>query len=134
VGKTFMDRVADAQAEVPVISVEEARRRLEEDPDGVVIDVRDASDIRASGIIPGGRHVSLGTLLFKADHSMPEEWRDPVFANKDRPIITTCEIGPMAAIAAKELKDLGYTNVSILDGGTQGWISAGQPTAPFNET
>lgn len=132
-GKTFMDRVTEAQAEVPIISVDEARQRLQDDPNAVVIDVRDSADIRKSGIIPGARHVSLGTLLFKADHSLPEDWRDPVFADKDRPIITTCEIGPMASIAAKELKDFGYTNVSILEGGTQGWISAGQPTAPFED-
>lgn len=129
--KTFMQRVEEAQAEVPMISVDEARRRLEAEPNAVVIDVRDAADIRASGIIPGARHVSLGTLLFKADHSLPAEWQDPVFADKDRPIITTCEIGPMASIAAKELKDFGFTNVAILEGGTQGWVEAGQPTEPF---
>ena len=129
--RTFTERVAEAQSEVPVISVDEARQRLAEDPNAVVIDVRDASDIAASGIIPGGHHVSLGTLLYKADHSLPEEWRDPAFADKDRPIITTCGIGAMASIAAKELKDLGYTNVSILEGGTQGWKDAGHATEPF---
>ncbi len=131
-GKTFMQRVEEAQVEVPVISVEEAERRLRDEPNAVVIDVRDAADIRASGIISGAHHVSLGTLLFKADHSLPEDWRDPVFVDKDRPIITTCEIGPMASIAAKELKDMGYTNVAILEGGTQGWKSAGKSTEEFN--
>lgn len=129
--RTFMERVAEAQAEVPTISVEEAKRRLAEHPDAVVVDVRDAADIAATGIIPGARHVSLGTLLYKADHSLPEDWRDSVFDDKDRPIITTCEIGPMASIAAKELKDLGYTNVTILEGGTQGWKDAGQMTESF---
>lgn len=132
-GKTFMERVAEARNEVPVISVNDARQRLKDDPKTVVIDVRDAADIRADGIIPGARHVSLGTLLFKADHSLPEDWRDPVFADKDRPIITTCESSPMASIAAKELSDFGYTHVSILDSGTQGWIAAGLPTSPFED-
>jgi rhodanese-related sulfurtransferase len=130
-GKTFMERVAEAQAEIPVISVQEAQSRLAEDPNALVIDVRDAADIRATGIIPGGHAISLGTLLYKADHSLPAEWQDPALADFDRPIITTCQIGPMASIAAKELKDLGYTNVAILDGGTEGWISAGLQTEPF---
>jgi rhodanese-related sulfurtransferase len=130
-GKTFMERVATAQTEVPVIDVEEARRRLQDDPRTLVIDVRDAADIRATGIIPGAHHVSLGTLLFKADHSLPAEWQDPVFADVQRPIITTCAIGAMASIAAKELRDMGYANVAILDGGTQAWQDAGQPTAEF---
>lgn len=129
--KTFMDRVAAAQAEVPVINVEEAQHRLKDDPETLIVDVRDASQIRETGIIPGAHHTSLGTLLYKADHALPEEWRDPVFADQNRPIITTCGIGAMASIAAKELKDLGYTNVAILEGGTQGWIDAGQPTQPF---
>jgi rhodanese-related sulfurtransferase len=130
--KTFMERVSEAQAEIPVISVDEAEERLASDPNTVVIDVRDASDIAASGIIPGARHVSLGTLLYKADHTLPVEWQDPAFADKDRPIITTCAIGAMASIAAKELKDMGYTNVTILEGGTQGWKDAGRTTEPFN--
>jgi rhodanese-related sulfurtransferase len=130
--KTFMERVAEAQAAVPTISVAQAQQRLREQPDALVIDVRDAADIAASGIIPGAHHVSLGTLLFKADHSLPAEWQDPVFADKDRQIITTCEIGPMASIAAQELKDMGFTDVAILEGGTQGWIQAGQPTEPFS--
>lgn len=111
---------------MPVISVDKAARRLHDEPNAVVI------DIRASGIIPGAHAVSLGTLLFKADHSLPEDLRDPVFTDRDRPIITTCEIGPMASIAATELKDLGYTNVSILEGGTKGWKSAGKATDPFS--
>ena len=123
-GKNFMARGA-AQAEVPVIGAEEARRRLRDDPRSVVIDVRDAADIRATGIIPGAQHVSLGTLLFKADHRLPAEWQDPVFTDEQRPIITTCLIGQMASIAAKELRDMGYANVAILEGGTQGWKDAG---------
>ena len=129
--RTFMERVQAAQAEIPVIGVEEAKRRLSEDPRTLVVDVRDAADIAATGAIPGSRHVSLGTLLYKADHSLPTEWQDPELADYDRPIVTTCGIGAMASIAAKELKDLGYTNVAILEGGTQGWIDAGEPTEPF---
>ena len=30
--------------------------------------------------------------------------------------------------AAKLLKDMGFTNVSILEGGTNGWKQAGLPT------
>jgi rhodanese-related sulfurtransferase len=129
--KTFMEMVADAQAQVPGISPAEAQQRAQADPNTLIVDVRDSSDIRASGIIQGGHHTSLGTLLFKADQSLPAEWRDPAFNSLDRPILTTCEIGPMAALGAKALKDLGYTNVAFIEGGTQGWIEAGLPTEPF---
>jgi 3-mercaptopyruvate sulfurtransferase SseA len=38
----------------------------------------------------------------------------------------------MASIAAKELKDMGYTNVAILESGTEGWKAAGKPAEDFN--
>ena len=33
-----------------------------------------------------------------------------------------------ASLAAKVLKDMGFTNVSILEGGTNGWKAAGLET------
>ncbi len=126
-----MDSVAEARAKVPTISVAEAERRLREDPNVIVVDVRDERQIRETGIIPAAHHVSLGTLLYKADQSLPESWRDPAFTDHDQPIITTCETGEMASIAARELKDLGYTNVAILEGGTVGWKEAGRPTNDY---
>ena len=118
--KTFMERVAEAQAEIPVIGPEEAQRRLQDDPGTLLVDVRDESDLRQTGVIPGTHHTSLGTLLYKADDSLPEEWRDPAYADKSRPIIVSCGIGAMASIGAKELKDMGFTNVTILGGGIDG--------------
>jgi rhodanese-related sulfurtransferase len=129
--RTFMQRVAEAQAELPIISPDEAKRRLDADANTLVVDVRDASDVRKTGIIPGAEHISLGTLLFKADHSLPAGWQHPALADHERPIITTCETSEMASIGAKELKDLGFTNVAILQGGTVGWQQAGLPTRPF---
>ena len=67
----------------------------------------------------------MGTLYFKADHSMPEEYRASCLEDKDRPIITTCTLGLVASVAAKLLKDYGYTNVRILDGGNVAWKEAG---------
>ena len=44
------------------------------------------------------------------------------------PIITTCESGELGALAGKLLKDMGFSNVSILKGGTLAWKDAGFPT------
>lgn len=131
--KSFMDRVAEARESVPMVSPQEAQQRMQADPNTLIVDVRDAEDIRASGAIPGVHHASLGTLLYKADPSMPENYRDAAFSDQERPIIVTCAVGGMASIAAKELSDMGYSNVSILEGGTQGWKDAGLPTEPFGQ-
>jgi rhodanese-related sulfurtransferase len=126
--KTFMQMVGEAQAEVPGVSAEEAQRRIQADPNTLVIDVRDEASIRAGGTVPGAAAISAGSLLYKADQEVPEEWRDARLADRSRPIITQCDLGPLSAIAAKNLKDMGFTNVSYLEGGIQGWKQAGLPT------
>ena len=125
---TFMQMVGEAQRAVPSVSAEEARRRIDADPNTLVIDVRDESSIRASGTIPGAAAISAGSLLYKADIEVPEEWQDARLADRSRPIITQCDLGPLSAIAAKNLQDMGFTNVSYLDGGIQGWKQAGLST------
>ncbi|HXF65030.1 MAG TPA: rhodanese-like domain-containing protein [Caldilineaceae bacterium] len=125
---TFNQMVAEAMRSAPVIPPEEAKRRLESEPQLLVIDVRDAADISLTGTIPGAAEISLGTLPFKADQEVPEDWRDPRLRDRTRPIITTCEVGPMGALAGKLLHDMGFTNVCILGGGIQGWIAAGYAT------
>ena len=126
--KTFMQMVGEAQDAVPAIGADEARRRLEEDPNTLVIDVRDEASIRASGMIPGAAAISAGSLLYKADNEVPEEWRDARLADRSRPVITQCDLGPLSAIAAKNLKEMGFENVSYLEGGIQAWKQAGLKT------
>ena len=126
--KTFQQMVSEAMGEVPTISPAEARKRIKKDPQTLVVDVRDAADINATGIIPDALNISLGTLTYKADNEVEESWREPALRDRNRPIITTCEIGPMGALGGKLLKDMGFANVSILEGGTQAWKDAGFPT------
>ena len=126
--KTFQQMVSEAMGEVPTISPAEARKRIQKDPQTLVVDVRDAADINATGIIPDALNISLGTLTYKADNEVEEAWREPALRDRNRPIITTCEIGPMGALGGKLLKDMGFANVSILEGGTQAWKDAGFPT------
>ncbi|MBK9748936.1 MAG: sulfurtransferase [Anaerolineae bacterium] len=131
---TFMQMAEEARAVVPVISAAEAHQRLQQNPTTLVIDVRDAADIAATGTIPGAKTISLGSLTYKADQEVPEDWRDPVLQDRARPIITTCILGPMGALGGKLLHDMGFTNVSILEGGVQAWIKAGYPTEQPNKS
>jgi rhodanese-related sulfurtransferase len=132
--KTVMQMVGEAQAAVPSISPEEARRRRQEDPNTLIVDVRDASNRRASGMVEGAIAVSSGLLPFVADTEVPEDWRDPRLQDRSRPVITVCDLGPMSAMAARTLKDMGFDNVSYIEGGTQAWKGAGLPMqAPTND-
>ena len=104
---------------------------MDSDRNTLVIDVRDAADITASGIIPGAVAISYGALTYQADNGVPPEWRSPQLADRSRPIITNCQVGPLGALAGKLLHDMGFTNVSILAGGIQAWKDAGFPTQKF---
>lgn len=131
--KTFMQMVTEAQAAVPGVSPVEARRRMQQDPKTLVIDVRDAERIRATTKIAGAVAVSAGSLLYKADQELPEEWRDPGLQDRSRPVIAYCDLGLLCAISAKTLKEMGFTNVSYLEGGIEAWKKAGLPVEPFKE-
>lgn len=127
--KTFNQMAEEAMAEVPVISAEEAHSRIEENSETLVIDPRDAADVAETGMVAGAVNISYGALTYQADNELPEDWRNPLFANRARPIITACEMGPLGALAGKLLQDMGFSNVSILDGGLDAWKAAGFPAS-----
>ena len=126
--KTFRQMVAEGREGTPLVTPQEVQQRMKDEANLLVVDVRDAQDLAGTGIIPGAVNVSLGTLPIKADQELPEAMRNPDLQDRDRPIITTCGGGGQASLAAKILKDMGFTNVSILDGGTNGWKAAGLET------
>ncbi len=123
-----MQMVGEAVAEVPGISPAEAQARIERDPRTLVVDVRDAADIPYTGMIPGAVNISYGALTYKADQEVPPEWRDSRVQDRSQPVITTCVVGPLGALGAKLLKDMGFTSVAYVDGGMMAWKAAGLPT------
>ena len=126
--KTFMQMASEAMADVPSVEPREAHRRLQEDPKALLVDVRDLSRIRATGMAAGAAPISAGTLPLRADQEVPEAFRDERLQDRSRPIMTICDQGPMSAISAKTLKEMGFTDVVFVKGGTQGWKDARLPT------
>lgn len=126
--KTFMQMVAAAQAEVPGLSPHEAQQRMQQDPNTLVIDVREPEGIAETGAIPHSLNVPLGMLAIKADQELPEAVRDQRLQDRSQPVIVTCAAGGQASLGAKTLKEMGFTNVSYVKGGTRGWKDAGLPT------
>jgi rhodanese-related sulfurtransferase len=128
--KTFRQMVAEAQAEVPSIEPTQAKQQIDQDPNTLVVDVRDAAGLASTGVIPGAATISLGSLPIKADQELPEASRDERLQDRSRPVIVTCGLGGQASLGAKILKDMGFTDVKIMKGGMQGWKDAGLPTEP----
>ncbi len=46
---------------------------------------------------------------------------------KDKPVVVVCRSGGRSAQAVEELKKLGYTNATSLEGGIYAWQEAGMP-------
>ena len=125
---SFMQIAEEAMAQVEGISAAEVQQRMKQDPDALLVDVRDAADIPSTGLAAGGLNISLGMLPVRADLELPEDWREPRLQDRSLPVITACQLGPNGAIGAKILKDMGFTNVSYLEGGMEAWKAAGLPT------
>lgn len=125
---SFMQMTEEAMAQVEGVSAEEAQRRMEQDPDALIVDVRDASDVPSTGLAARGQNISLGMLPVKADTELPEELRDAGLQDRSRQVIVTCQLGMNGARGAKLLKDMGFTNVSYMDGGMEAWKAAELPT------
>lgn len=126
--KTFMQMAEEAMAQVEGIRVKEVQRRLHQDPNALLVDVRDAAEIPTTGLARGGINISLGMLPVRADLELPEAKREARLQDRRRSIVLTCQLGPNGAIGAKLLKDMGFTNVCYLKGGMEAWKAAGLPT------
>lgn len=124
---SFAQMAEEAFRSVPAIKPVEAQRRQKEQPELLIIDVRDAADIARTGTVPGAINISYGSLTYMADKQVPEAWRHPQMADRSRPIITTCILGPLGALGGKLLRDMGFSDVQILEGGVQAWMDAGLP-------
>jgi len=109
-----------ANSAVPKISADEARKLILEE-NALLVDVRDAPELQASGKIKDALHVSRGMLEFRADADTPyynAEFR------KDRPVILYCASGGRSALSGKALKDMGYERVYNL-GSFKDWAENG---------
>ena len=114
------EMLAAANAVVPKITADEAKRLIS-DQNALVVDVRDAPEVLASGKVKGALNISRGMLEFRADADTP--YHNPEF-RKDRPIILYCASGGRSALSGKVLKDMGYENVHNL-GAFKDWAESG---------
>jgi rhodanese-related sulfurtransferase len=118
--KSVQEMLAAANAEVPRIPAEEAKA-LAGQGQVVLLDVRDAAEVKASGKAKGALAVSRGLLEFRADPQSP--LHDAAF-DRAKTIIVYCASGGRSALAGKTLKDMGYKDVRNL-GGFKDWVEAG---------
>ena len=107
----------EANELVPRINYDDASALLD-DPNTIILDVREEQELRESGKIKGAIHVPRGLLEFVF---RPE---DHVEEPKKMKILVYCAAGARAALAAKTLMYIGYKDVFNL-GGFKEWVESG---------
>ena len=93
------------------ISAEEAHKMMSESKDFILLDVRTEAEYREIHI-PGALLIPDYEIKARAEKELPD---------KNRVIFIYCRSGRRSANAARELANLGYTNVYDF-GGISGWL------------
>ena len=101
------------------VSLEELERLLADDA-VELLDVREA-DERDAGHVPGSRHLPYRTARAAAEAGLLN----------GRPVVTMCESGARAAIAASVLQAAGLEARPVLDSGLADWRARGGETTSF---
>ncbi len=113
--KSYADLLREARAEVPEATPREVHALP---PEGLtLVDVREDSEWE-QGYIPGAEHISKSYI---------EQQIEGVAPDRDQPIVLYCAGGVRSLFAAQTLQSMGYTNVTSMAGGFQGWKGAGLP-------
>ena len=115
--------IDEANAVVEVLSAEDAIKAVQQ-PDVILIDIRDPREIERDGRIPGAFSCTRGMLEFWIDPESP--YAKPVF-QENKKFIFHCAGGLRSALAAKTAHDMGLAPVAHMAGGFAAWRDAGGP-------
>ena len=113
---TKKDLVAEAEARIKSVSVEEARAMWDKGGH-YFIDCREEKEYR-TGHVPGALHVPRGWLEFKVAALVPEPTAG---------VVVYCRSGDRSGLGVLALRRMGYVNAVNLDGGWRAWNKAGNP-------
>lgn len=113
------------------LSVDDLKQEITENPDLLLIDIREIQELVDLGTIPGAVHVPRGMMEFWASPTSPY-YRD--YFTEGKRIVAFCAGGGRSAFAARDLKAMGFDNVAHLELGFNGWAKLGGAVEDFAST
>ena len=116
-GKTVPQIIGEAKSQTTEVTVEGVKKDMIAGRNFVLLDVRTSEEFKA-GHLPKAVNIPRGTLEFMIGKHYP---------HKDVEIVLYCRTDARAALCAKTLSDMGYTNVKNLKGAFKAWGEAGYP-------
>ena len=113
----FLKVVNEARPNVKEITIDQARARLRENRNALLIDVREDSEWQA-GHAAEAQHLGRGVLERDIERLYPDQNREMIFY---------CGGGYRSILAAEVAQRMGYKNVASLIGGYKGLVAAQWP-------
>jgi rhodanese-related sulfurtransferase len=115
--------VAAARARIDEVETHDLIASLD-DPDLVVVDIRDIRERQRSGFIPGSVHAPRGMIEFWVDPDSP--YFKDVFGQTGKRFVFHCASGWRSALTVATLQDMGF-KASHLREGFSTWQDQGGP-------
>lgn len=122
--KTSADMVSDARARIQEIETRELIAMVD-DPDVVIVDIRDVRERQRTGFIPGSFHAPRGMIEFWVDPDSP--YYKEVFG-QDKKYVLHCASGWRSALTALTLAEMGFEAAHLREGFST-WEQQGGPVA-----
>jgi rhodanese-related sulfurtransferase len=116
----FLRIVDESRPRVKEISLDEARRKLETNPQTVLLDVREDGEWE-KGHVVRAQHLGRGVLERDIEERFP---------NPQTEILMYCGGGYRSVLACETAQRMGYLNVASIRGGFRALVAAKWPMAP----
>ena len=121
--KTSAEMVADARQKIVEIETPDLIKMMD-DPDLVIVDIRDIRERQNSGFIPGSFHAPRGMIEFWVDPDSP--YFKDIFDGEGKKYVLHCASGWRSAITTATLLDMGFEAAHLKEGFST-WEKQGGP-------
>ena len=117
---TAAQMVANARARIEEVEPPDLIGMVD-DPNVVIVDIRDVRERERTGYIPGSFHAPRGMIEFWVDPESP--YFKDVFA-EDKKFVFHCASGWRSALSVSTLNDMGFDAAHLKDGFND-WVKQG---------
>jgi rhodanese-related sulfurtransferase len=117
--------IAEARSQITEIEPQEAIA-LANNPDWLIVDVRDVRERARDGFIPGSFHCPRGMVEFWIDPQSP--YFKPEFA-AGRKLLFYCALDWRSTLTTHTVTQMGVEGAAHIKGGLKAWKEAGGPLA-----
>ena len=121
--KSAAEMVAAARSRIEEIETDDLIA-IVEDPNVVIVDIRDIRERQRTGFIPGSVHAPRGMIEFWVDPDSP--YFKEVFGQDNKKYVFHCASGWRSALTVATLQDMGFEAAHLKEGFST-WAKHGGP-------